>query len=158
MFRFPSLYHGEKMWKILCSELVHEAAVQGGFRLVFLRKSENRDKQIIQYTIGFVRYKVYGGNKKNLPSAANNFEGKDIGSDRLHEDVFKKTAINWGKYERRNRDGRKLPRKRYSMLPVEKEERCPFRMKIYFKKKDGVFTCLDMDQAVSTKDTPTKQM
>jgi hypothetical protein len=40
---------------------VHEAAVQGGFRLVFLRRSENRDKTIVQYTIGCARYKVYGG-------------------------------------------------------------------------------------------------
>jgi hypothetical protein len=36
-------------------------------------------------------------------------------------------------------DGNKLPRRRYTMLPVEKEERCPFRMTIYSKKKDGFF-------------------
>jgi hypothetical protein len=35
LFQFPSLHHGETMWKILFSELVHEAVVQGGFRLVF---------------------------------------------------------------------------------------------------------------------------
>jgi hypothetical protein len=48
---------------------------------------------------------------------------------------------NYGeKYERRNLDGRKLPRRRYNMmLPVEKEERCTFGMTIYFKKKDGLF-------------------
>jgi hypothetical protein len=36
-------------------------------------------------------------------------------------------------------EGRKLPRRRYMMLPVEKEERCHFRMTIYFKRKDGLF-------------------
>jgi hypothetical protein len=54
------------MWKIVLSELVHKAAVQGRFRLLFLRKSENRDNMSVQYTIGCVRYKVYGGNKKTI--------------------------------------------------------------------------------------------
>jgi hypothetical protein len=94
LFQFPSFYHGETMWNILFSELVHDAAVQGGFRLVFLRKSENSKKQILQYTIGCVRYKVYGENKKKVPNAANNFkEVKDIVPDRLHADGIKKTAI-----------------------------------------------------------------
>jgi hypothetical protein len=139
LFQFPSLYHGETMRKILFSELVHEAAVQGGFRLVFLRKGENRDKNMFQYTISCVRYKVYGENKKKVPNAANNSKGKDIGPDRLHAGGIKKTAIKGGKYERRNLDGRKLPRRRYTMLPVEKEERCPFIMTMYFKKKYGLF-------------------
>jgi hypothetical protein len=51
-------------------------------------------------------------------------------------------------------DGRKLPQRRYTMLPVEKEERCPFRMIIYFKI--FFFTCLDMDKAVRTKGTNVK--
>jgi hypothetical protein len=123
------------MWKILFSDLVHEAAVQGGFHLVFLRKSENRDKKMFQYTIGCVRYKVYGENKKKVPNAANTFKGKYIGPVRLHVDGITKTAIKGETYERRNLDGRKLPRRRYTMLPVEKEERCPFRMTIYFKKE-----------------------
>jgi hypothetical protein len=139
LFQFPSLYHLEKMWKILFSELVHEAAVQGGFRLVFLRKSENRDKTIFQYTISCVRCKLYEENKKKVPNAANNFKGKVIGPDRLYADGIKKTAIKGEKYERRNLDERKLPRRRYNMIPVEKGERCPFRMTIYFKKKDGLF-------------------
>jgi hypothetical protein len=86
LFQFPSLYHGEKMWKILFSELVHEAEVRRGFRLDFLHKIENRDKTILQYTIGCVRYKVYGGKKKKKPNAANNFKGKYIHPDRLHVD------------------------------------------------------------------------
>jgi hypothetical protein len=44
--------------------------------------------------------------------------------------VFKKMAIMGRKYEMRNMDGRKLARRRYTTIPVEKEERCPFRMKI----------------------------
>jgi hypothetical protein len=140
LFQFPSFYHGEKTWKILLSELVHEAAVRVGFRIVFLRKSENRDKKIFQYTIGFLRYKVYGGNKKKVSNAASKkIKGKDIGPGRLHADGIKKTAIKGGKHERRNLDERKLPLRRYNMLPVEKEEMCPFRMTIYFKKKDGLF-------------------
>jgi hypothetical protein len=67
-------------------ELVHEASVQGGSSLVFLRKSKNRDKIIVRYAIGCVSYKVYRENKKNGPNAANNFKGKDIGPDRLHAD------------------------------------------------------------------------
>jgi hypothetical protein len=64
---FPSFYHGEKMWKISLSELVHdEAVVQGGFRLVFLRKNERKDKMILQCTIGCARYKVYGGNPEKV--------------------------------------------------------------------------------------------
>jgi hypothetical protein len=145
------------MWKILFSELVHEAEVQGEFRLVFLRKSENRDKKIFQYTIDCVRYKVYGGDKKKVPNAANNVEGKGIGPYRLHADGIRKTVIKGEKYERRNLDGKKIPRRRYSMISVEREERCPFRMTIYFKKM-VFYTCLDMDQDVSTKDTPRKQM
>jgi hypothetical protein len=47
----------------------------------------------------------------------------------------KETFTVWA---RRNLDGRKLPRRRYIMLPVEKEERCPFRMTTYFKNKDGL--------------------
>jgi hypothetical protein len=133
MFQFPSLYHGENVWKILFSELVHEAAVQGGFRLVFLRKSKNRDKKMCQYTIGFVRYKVYGGNKKKVPNAAKNFKGKDIGPNRLHADGIKKRQLT------RNLYRRKLPRRRYTMLRVEKEERCPFKTTIYFKNKCGLF-------------------
>jgi hypothetical protein len=86
LFQFPSLYHGEMVWKILFSELVHKAAVQGEFRLFFLRKSENSNTNILQYTIGCVRYKVYGENKKKVPNAARNFKGKDIGPDRLHDD------------------------------------------------------------------------
>jgi hypothetical protein len=139
LFQFHSLYHGEKMWKILLSEPEHEAAVQGGFRLVFLRKSENRDRTIVQYTIGCVRNKVYGGNKKKVPNAAKNFKGKDSCADKLHTDGIKKIAIKGGNYERRNLDGMKVPRGRYTILPVEKEERCPFRMTICFKKKDGLF-------------------
>jgi hypothetical protein len=50
-----------------------------------------------------------------------------IGSMRM---VLKKTAIKGGNSERRNLDGRKHPRRRYTMLPVEKEERCPFTMTI----------------------------
>jgi hypothetical protein len=90
LFQLPSFDHGEKMLKILFSELVREAAVQGGFHLVFLRKSENRDKMIAQYTIGCVRCKVYGGNKKKVPNVENNFKGKDIGQYRLHADGIKK--------------------------------------------------------------------
>jgi hypothetical protein len=74
-----------------------------------------------------------------VPNAANNFKGKDIGPDRIHVDGIKKTAIKGETYERRNMDGRKLLWRRYTMLPVEKEERCPFRMTICFKKKDGLF-------------------
>jgi hypothetical protein len=125
LFQLPSLYHGETTWKILFSELVHDAAVQGGFRLLFMRKSENSNKQILQYTIGCVRYKVYGENKKKVPNAANNFRGKDIGPDRLHADGIKNRQLRGGGYERHNMDGRKLPRRRYTMLPVDKEERCP---------------------------------
>jgi hypothetical protein len=33
------------MSRMLFSELVHKAAVQGGFRLVFVRKSENREEE-----------------------------------------------------------------------------------------------------------------
>jgi hypothetical protein len=53
--------------------------------------------------------------------------------------VVLKTAIKVRKYERCNQDGRKLTRRRYTMLPVEKEERYPFRITIYFKKKDDLF-------------------
>jgi hypothetical protein len=83
LFQFPSFYHGEKMCKILLSELVHDAAVQGGFCLIFLCKSENRDNTIVQYTIGCVKYKVYGGNKKKVTNA-NTFKGKYIGPDKLN--------------------------------------------------------------------------
>jgi hypothetical protein len=155
MFQFPSLYHGEKMWKILFSELVHKAVVQGRFRLVFLRKSENRDKKIFQYTIGCARYKVYmGKTRKRFPMLPTISKGKtlaQIGSMRM---VLEKRQLKGGKYERRSLDGRKLPRRRYAMLHVAKEERCPFRMTIYFKKKDGSF---NLDRAVSTNDTPRKK-
>jgi hypothetical protein len=89
--------------------------------------------------IGCVKYKVYGENKKKVPNASNNFKGKNIDPDRLHADGIKKKAIKGEKYEMHNLDRRKLPRRRYTMIPVEKEERSPFRMKIYFKKKDGLF-------------------
>jgi hypothetical protein len=112
---------------------------RAGSASFFLRKSENSNKKILQYTIGCVRYKVYGENKKKVSNAAKNFKGKDIGPDRLHAGGIKKTAIKWEKYERRNLDGRKLPRRRYTMLHVEREERRPFKMTIYFKKKDGLF-------------------
>jgi hypothetical protein len=79
----------------LLSELLYEAAVHGGFRLVFLRKSENIDKAIVQYTIGCLRYNVHGVNKKKVPSS-NTFKGKHIGPDKLHADDIKKTAINGG--------------------------------------------------------------
>jgi hypothetical protein len=115
LFQFLSFYHGENMWKILLSELVHDAAVRGGFCLIFLRKSENRDKIIVQYTIGCMRYKVYGRNKENVPNAIN-FKGKYIGPDKLHADGMTKMAIKGGLYERHNLDGRQLPRRRYNML------------------------------------------
>jgi hypothetical protein len=76
------------MWKILLSELVHEAAVQGGFCLVFLHRSENSDKTLVQYTIGCVGYKVDGENKKRVPNA-NNFKGKHSDPDKLHSDGIK---------------------------------------------------------------------
>jgi hypothetical protein len=38
LFQFSSFYHGEKMWKVLLSELVHEAAVQGGLRIFFFAR------------------------------------------------------------------------------------------------------------------------
>ena len=66
LFQFPSFYHGEKMWKILFSELVHEAAVQGGFRLVFLRRSDNSDKTIVQYTI--TRFMGKTRKKRQMPA------------------------------------------------------------------------------------------
>jgi hypothetical protein len=51
LIRFPAFYHGEKMGEILFSELVHKAAVRGGFHLMFLRKIENRDKMApLKYT------------------------------------------------------------------------------------------------------------
>jgi hypothetical protein len=77
------------MWKILFSELVHDAAVQSGFCLIFFRKSENSDKMIVQYTIGCVRYKVYEGNKKKVPNA-NKFKGKHIATDKLNADGIQK--------------------------------------------------------------------
>jgi hypothetical protein len=126
------------MCNILFRELVHEVAVQGGFRLVFLRKNENSDKMIVQYTIDCVGYKVYEGNKKKLPKA-NAFKGKHIGPDNLHVGGIKKQAIKGRKYERRNLDGSKLPRRRYTMLPVEKDERFTFSMAIYFKKEEVCF-------------------
>jgi hypothetical protein len=89
LFQFPSFYHGEKMLNILLSELVHEASFQGTFRLVSLRKSENSNKMIVQYTIGCVRYKVCGGEKKKVLNA-NTFKGKDIGPDKLHADGIQK--------------------------------------------------------------------
>jgi hypothetical protein len=67
------------------------------------------------------------------------FKVGNIGPDRLHVDGIKRMGIKGRKYERRNLDGRKLARIRWTMLPVEKEERCPFRMTIYFKNKDGLF-------------------
>jgi hypothetical protein len=92
LFRFPSFYDDEKMWKILLSELVHDAAIHGGLRQVFLRKSENRHKTIVQCTIRRVRYKVYGEKEKKVTNARNNFKVKDIGSDRLHADDIKKNG------------------------------------------------------------------
>jgi hypothetical protein len=70
------------MWKILFSELVHEAAVQDGVRIIFLRKSENSDNIIVQCTIGCVRYNVYS-----------NFKGKKIGQDKLHVGDIKKRQL-----------------------------------------------------------------
>jgi hypothetical protein len=88
LFQFSIFYHGEKMWKILLNELVHESAVQGEFRLVLIRRSENIDKTLIQYTICCVRYKVY----EKVP-IANNFKGKHIGIDKLHADGIKKRPL-----------------------------------------------------------------
>jgi hypothetical protein len=126
-----TFYHGEKMWKILFSELVNEAAVQGGFRLIFLHNSENSEKMIVHYTFGCVRY------KEKVPNSIN-FKLKHIGPDKLNAGGIEKTGIKKRKHEMRNLDGRKIPGIRYMMLPVDKEERCPFRMTIYFKKKDGI--------------------
>jgi hypothetical protein len=83
-------------------------------------------------------YNVYGENKKNVPNC-NTYNGKHVGPDKLHADGIKKMAIKGRTYEMRNLDGRKLPRRIYTMLPVEKEENCPFRMTIYLKKKYGLF-------------------
>jgi hypothetical protein len=74
IFQFPSFYQGENMWNILLSELVHEAAVQGGVRFVFLHRSEHKDNTSVQYTIDCVRCNVYGDNMKKGPNA-NNFKG-----------------------------------------------------------------------------------
>jgi hypothetical protein len=126
LFQPPSFYHGEKMWHILFSELVHEDAVQGVLCLVFLHNNENSDSMTVQHTIGCVKYKVCGEYKQKMPNA-NNFKGKDIGPDRLHADGIKKKAIKGRTYELLNLYGRKLPRRRYMMLPVEDEERCTFR-------------------------------
>jgi hypothetical protein len=92
LFQFPSFYHGEKMRKVLLSELVHEAAVQGGFCLVFLCKIVNSDKAIVQQTIGCVKYKVYGVNKKKVHNA-NKFKGKHIGTDKLQVGGIKKRQL-----------------------------------------------------------------
>jgi hypothetical protein len=82
--------------------------------------------------------KVYEENKKKVPNA-NNVKENHIGPDKLNEDGILKTAIKGGKYARRNLDGRKLLRRRYTMIPVEKEERCDFRKIINFKDKYGLF-------------------
>jgi hypothetical protein len=52
-------------------------------------------------------------------------------------DGIKKMAVKGRKYDRCNMDGRKLPRGRYTTIPVEKEERCPFRMTIYDREKQN---------------------
>jgi hypothetical protein len=80
------------------------------------------------------------GTTRKKSQCQQNCKGKHIGPNKLHVDGIKKMAMKGRKYERRNLDGRKLPWRRYMMIIVDKEERCPFRMTLlYFKKKDGFF-------------------
>jgi hypothetical protein len=81
-----------------------------------------------------VRYKLYGDNNKKEPTA-NNSKGKHINPDKLYADGIKKRQVrgeiikgaSW------------MEGNSYTMLPVDKVERCTFRIKIYFKKKEGFY-------------------
>jgi hypothetical protein len=95
LFQFPWLHNGEKMWKILLSELVYEAAIQGGFRLVFLARVKTETTRFSSTPFDVWGARFMGKTRKicPMPTISRGKTLVQIGSMRM---VFKKRQLRGG--------------------------------------------------------------
>jgi hypothetical protein len=140
MMKFPEVYSGEMMWGVLKSD-VFKAGEEQGYSLrgtqcdksTVTTKSAKTEKPILgwTYSLGCYHSRLYQSRQASFL----NFAGNE-----MFEQGNKVTLMKGNrKIEQRGPIGKTLSRKTTTTLPLDAEERCPFRISIYYFKPDGYY-------------------
>jgi hypothetical protein len=142
MMRFPEVYSGEMMWDMLKSSICKASEEQGyTIRTIQCDKSTVSTKSATSgiavigwtYSLGCVHSRLYQS-RQTMRSCV-----KD-GDNHLFAQVNKATLIKCNmNIEQRGPLGKTLPRKTTTTLPVVAQQRCLFRINIYYHKSDGYY-------------------
>jgi hypothetical protein len=142
MMRFPKVYSGEMMWDMLKSAICKASEEQG-----YTRRTIQCDKSTVStksvtsgipvigwtYSLGCVRSRLY--------QSCQTMRSFVKDGDNLVFALGNKATLMKGNrnIEQRGPLGKTPPRKTTTTLPVVAQQRCPFRINIYYRKSDGYY-------------------
>jgi hypothetical protein len=142
MMRFPEVYSGEMMWDMLKSAICKASEEEGyTLRTIQYDKSTVSTKSATSgiavigwtYSLGCVRSRLYQS-RQTMRSFV-----KD-GDNHVFAQGNKATLMKGNRnIEQRGPLGKTLPRKMTTTLPAVAQQRCPFRINIYYHKSDGYY-------------------
>jgi hypothetical protein len=142
MMRFPEVYSGEMMWDMLKSAICKASEEQGyTLRTIQSDKSTVSTKSATSgipvigwtYSLGCVRSRLYQS-RQTMRSFVKDGDNHVFALG--NKTTFMKGNRN---IEQRGPLGKTLPRKTTTTLPVVEQQRCPFRINIYYHKSDGYY-------------------
>jgi hypothetical protein len=142
MMRFLEVYSGEMMWDMLKSSICKASEEQGyTLRTIQCDKSTVSTKSATSgipvigwtYSLGCVRSRLYQS-RQTMRSFVK--DGDNLVFELGNKATLMKVNRN---IEQRGPLGKTLPRKTTTNLPVVAQQRCPFRINIYYHKSDGYY-------------------
>jgi hypothetical protein len=142
MMRFPEVYSGEMIWDML-NIAICKASEEQGYTLRTIQcdkstvstKSATSGIAVIDwtYSLGCVRSRLY---QRHQTMRSFVKDGDNHVFAHGNKVTFMKGNSN---IEQRGPLGKTLPRKMTTTLPVVAQQRCPFRINIYYHKSDGYY-------------------
>jgi hypothetical protein len=142
MMRFPEVYSGEMVWDMLKSAICKASEEQGyTLRTIQCDKSTVSTKSATSgipvigwtYSLGCVCSRLYQ-NCQTMHSCLK--DGYNYVFAQGNKAILMKGNRN---IEQRGPLGKTLPRKTTTTLPAVAQQRCPFRINIYYHKSDGYY-------------------
>jgi hypothetical protein len=139
MMKFPETYSEGVKWDMLKSVVLKNGEEQGyGLRGTQCDKSTVTTKSVKSekpfsvwtYSLGCYRIRLYQSRQASfLNSGGNNFfeQGNNV------------TLMKGNRKIEQRGIGKTLSQKTTTILPIDAEERCPFRINIYYFKPDGYY-------------------
>jgi hypothetical protein len=134
------VYSGEMMWDMLKSAVLKAGAEQGYSlrgtqcdKSSVTTKSAKTGKPFLgwTYSLGCYRSRLYQSHQASFLNS---------GSNKMFEQGNKVRLMKGNrKIEQRGPLRKTLSRKTTTTLPLDAEERCPFRINIYYFKPDGYY-------------------